>query len=88
MDLAVLRTSTRVVERIDGEGLTAIFGFGLMVTDPRRGPTEVLFAILAWSQGNRKIPGDMGSSISLQLKPLEFPGSVTAPGGRPRVRVE
>ena len=81
-----------------------------MVTDPGRGPTEVLFAKLAWRQGDPKIPGDkvhcftirqgavvqsigysepcMCTSISLQLKPLEFPGCVTAPGGVPWVRVE
>ena len=65
VDLAVLRTPTRVVKRVDGEDLTTIFGFGLMVTDPGRGPTEVLFAKLAWRQGDPKIPGDKVHSFPI-----------------------
>ena len=67
MDLAVLRTSTRVVERVDGEDLTAVFGFGLMVTDPGKEPTEVLFAKLAWIQGTPKYQATKSTS-SLSVK--------------------
>ena len=65
VDLAVLRTSRRVVVRVNGEDLTAVLGFGLMITDPGRGPTEVLFAKLAWRQGDPEVPGDKVHSFPI-----------------------
>ena len=56
-----------MVKRFDGEDLTTIFGFGLMVTDPGKEPTEVLFAKLAWIQGTPKYQATKSTS-SLSVK--------------------